>query len=467
MMNTVFRGVVGPLLCAAAVCVPRMASAGEAIVRGPCVTGLSESSATVRFELAQPQPVRLEVTPVSAPTKRYVFVSGESAPMHVVEAEGLEPSTEYSYVVRGGGAELGVGRFITAPRPGADAAVSFLIYGDTRTDPVAHEAVVSAMRQVPSDFLVNTGDIVERGGRTQDWQTFFDIERALLQERPVLLAIGNHELYDDAAGSNYARYFGVPGEDGRPRFYGTTLVGNVRFFFLNAMDEFAQGEERRWFERELDRAAREPAVAWRVVVLHHGPWSNGPHGPNTKLIDAHIPELLAARGVDLVVSGHDHVYERGSFGAIKYVVSGGGGAPLRQPARGGATTERTEASFHFVEVRTSAATLQMTARRADGSVIEHCALGKGRAWDCDAVTTSAQGVATNPAGRGAIRSPGSSSWMRVPPAMVCFGLGFSALAVVAIRRILRRAQEPRHLERSVRPSHGISRGSPAVARDRP
>jgi hypothetical protein len=455
MTNTVLRhantfaGLVGSLVCAAAVCVPRAANAGEGIAKGPWVTALSESSATVRFELAQAQPVRLEVTPVSAATKRYVFVSAESSPMHVVEAADLEPSTEYSYVVRGESAELGVGRFITAPRPASDAAVSFLVYGDTRTDPVAHEAVVSAMRQVPSDFLINTGDIVERGGRTQDWQTFFDIERTLLQERPVLLAIGNHELYDDAAGSTYARYFGVPGEDGRPRFYGTALLGNVRFFFLNAMDEFAQGEERRWFERELDRSAREPAVAWRVVVLHHGPWSNGPHGPNTRLIDAHIPELLARRGVDLVVSGHDHVYERGSFGTIKYVVSGGGGAPLRRPAQGGATTERTEASFHFVEVRTSAATLQMTARRADGSVIEHCALGKGRAWDCDAVTSSAQGVAANETGRRAAASPGSSSWIRMPPAIVFFGLGFSALAVVAIRRIVRRVQEPRDLERSL------------------
>jgi hypothetical protein len=423
--------VLSMALCT--VCVPHTANAAGGIAKGPCVTALSDSSATLRFELVQTQPVSVEVTPVSGTAKRQVFVTAESTPMRVVEAKGLEPSTEYSYAVRAGASELGVGRFTTAPRPGTDAAVSFLVYGDNRTDPVAHEAVVSAMRHVPSDFLVNTGDLVERGGRAQDWQTFFDIERRLLEERPVLVAVGNHELYDDAAGSNYARYFGIPGDDGRPHFYGTTLLGNVRFFFLNAMDEFAQGDERRWFEQELDKSQLEPTVAWRIVVLHHGPWSNGPHGPNAKLVEAHVPELLAARGVDLVVSGHDHVYERGSFGRIKYIVSGGGGAPLRRPSLGGATTEKTEASFHFVQFRTSASALQMTAQRADGSVIEHCVLPKGRGWACDA-GGPAPGETAHPG------TTPSSSAMRKPPAIALLGLGFSALAIVAAHRIRRRAR---------------------------
>ena len=91
------------------------------------------------------------------------------------------------------------------------------------------------MMQVPSDLLIQTGDLVSDGGSAQDWQTFFDIERALLRERPILAAIGNHELYDDAAGANFLRYFGFPDAGGPPRPYGTVRFGNVRFFFLNGM----------------------------------------------------------------------------------------------------------------------------------------------------------------------------------------------------------------------------------------
>jgi hypothetical protein len=421
-----------------ALCLPRTAGAADAVAKGPYVTGLSDSSATLRFELGAARPARVEVTAVTGTAKARVFESPEPAAMHVVEATGLEPSTEYRYVVRAGAAELGSALFTTAPKPGAEARVTFTVYGDTRTDPVAHEAVIRGMRQVPSDFLVNTGDLVERGGRAQDWQTFFDIERPLLQERPVFVAVGNHELYDDAAGANYGRYFGIaaPTEDARPLLYGTVRLGNVRLFFLNAMDEFVWGDERHWFERELGKAASEPGVVWRVVVLHHGPWSHGPHGPNTRLIEAGVPELLERGGVDLVVSGHDHVYERGASGAIKYVVSGGGGAPLGRDPEGGSTTERIEASYHFVLFRAGPAALQMTAQRADGSVIESCELAKGRAWDCGVADAGSMGPPRHESDRDV---PSSSSPTRRPTAIAFFGLAFSALAVVTLRRNRRRA----------------------------
>jgi hypothetical protein len=201
------------------------------------------------------------------------------------------------------------------------------------------------------------------------------------------------------------------------------------------MDEFVWGDERRWFERELGKAANEPGVVWRVVVLHHGPWSHGPHGPNTRLIEAGVPELLERGGVDLVVSGHDHVYERGASGAIKYVVSGGGGAPLGRDPEGGPTTEKIEASFHFVLFRASAAALQMTAQRADGSVIESCKLGKGRAWDCGEGEPRPTAPSPHRADRDSL--PSSSPPTQRPTAIAFFGLAFSALAVMTLRRTRR------------------------------
>src|SRR5208283_1336658 len=106
----------------------------------------------------------------------------------------------YSYMIRVDGKIVGQGRFSTATKQASGARLKFLVYGDDRTDATAHAAVVRALAATPSDFLVNTGDMVEDGGRGADWQSFFDVEAPLLRDRPIFVAIGNHELYDDRAG---------------------------------------------------------------------------------------------------------------------------------------------------------------------------------------------------------------------------------------------------------------------------
>jgi hypothetical protein len=102
------------------------------------------------------------------------------------------------------------------------------------------------------------------------------------------------------------------------------------------------------------------------------------------LVDAHIPELLAAHKVDLLLSGHDHIYERGAgYGGTKYLISGGGGAPLYRIAETVRTTRKAEAAYHFVEVTTSGDALRIVARRLDGTLIDRCGFRRGSDWDCD------------------------------------------------------------------------------------
>jgi hypothetical protein len=365
------------------------ARAAERTTKGPYVTGLTDTGGTVRFELSSPARATVEVV-ADAPLKaadggvhKTVFESRDASAFHAVRIAGLEPATRYRYVVRVEGAASGDGLFSTAPRSDSAAPIAFLVYGDNRTDDAAHAAVVRAMMAVPSDFLVNTGDMVPDGGSAENWQTFFDIEKPLLHDRPLFAAIGNHELYDDTAGGNFARYFGLPDSSGALRPYGTARIGNVRLFFLNGMHGWDSGEERQWLERALGEADHEADLVWRFVVLHHGPWSAGPHGPNVQLVEARVPELLASHKVDLLFAGHDHLYERGDAGVLKYFVSGGGGAPLYRDWHPTATTRKAEATHHFIEVSTSAGALRIVARRSDGSILDRCGFAQGRPWDCD------------------------------------------------------------------------------------
>jgi hypothetical protein len=387
------------LLCALSVAAamwPRPADGARPVrlTKGPYLTGLSESGVEVRFELDGPAPAVIEVGADGAHGARpRTFEDRTAAAMHVVRASQLTAATRYSYVVRVDGKAAGRGTFTTAPKEDSGAPIKFLVYGDDRTDPTAHAAVARALAASPSDFLVNTGDMVEDGGRAEDWQAFFDIEAKLLRDRALFVAIGNHELYDDRAGANFARYFGFPSPNGTVVPYGTMRLSSVRFFFLNSSHDWGSGEERQWLERELGRCDDEAGVVWRVAVMHQGPWSSGPHGASGALVAGRVPQLLAAHRVDLLLAGHDHIYERGESAGIKYVISGGGGAPLYRASKV-ASTRRVESTYHFVEVTTGSESIRLVARRIDGSVLDECGMAKGRGWDCD-VTEAAGG----PAGR--------------------------------------------------------------------
>lgn len=382
------RAGLVPLVCVALGSATTGSAFGEptrppTLLKGPYLTALSESSIDVRFELDGASPASVQVMHDGDGGGAARTYDDGTGTMHVVHASELQPATRYEYFVRSGGKVLGRGTFTTAPKPDSAAPVKFLVYGDDRTDPTAHAAVVRALAAVPSDFLVNTGDVVEDGGRAEDWQSFFDVEARLLRERPLFVAIGNHELFDDRAGANFARYFGfVAGKDHTLQPYGTARFSNARFFFLNAMHDWTSGEEREWLQQELDRADHEPGLVWRIAVMHHGPWSSGPHGACAKLVEARVPELLVAHGVDLVFSGHDHIYERGEGGGMKYVVSGGGGAPLYRTSKV-ASTRKCESTYHFVEVATAGDSMHLVARRIDGSILDDCGFRKGKGWDCD------------------------------------------------------------------------------------
>jgi hypothetical protein len=436
--------VTAGALCGIVQAVPGSASGVPHVVKGPYLTGMSEERVDVRFELEAASPASIVLTDEAthAPAQT---VTDDTASMHAVHVGGMQPATGYGYEVRVAGVLAARGRFSTAPKGASDAPARFLVYGDDRSDETAHAALVRALKATPSDFLVNTGDIVADGGNAADWQSFFQVEAPLLCERPLFLAIGNHELYNDEAGATFARYFGngtgggatgSGGATGPAVPYGTMRWGPARFFFLNGMHEWQGGDERQWLERELGRSDDEAGLVWRIVVVHHGPWSSGPHGGNDKLLDAHVPQLLASHKVDLVLAGHDHIYERGEAGSIKYVVSGGGGAPLYPIAHRAPTARKLEPTYHFVEIGATSDAIKVIAHRVDGTILEECGFRKGESWDCDRAevarlpATRAAGGAAG--GREAPAEASSHCGCMVPGGRVPGGGAAVALALAAL-----------------------------------
>jgi hypothetical protein len=383
-------------------------SAEAAFVRGPYPQDLSGRGVSLLFELDAPHAVKLTVARGGGAVLK--TTDGAKDTTHELSVSGLDPATTYDWTLSIDDGTSEKGSFTTAPVD--DRTFTFLLYGDNRTNPYAHATLVERMQKTPGDFLVNTGDMVYDGSQAKEWLTFFAIEKKLLHDRCLFPALGNHEIAmptSDGA-QRYARVFRVPAPiDAAERWY-TFRWGSARFFVLDAQDEFST-TERAWLEKALTEADAEQGLTFRFAVLHHGPYSSGLHGGNESMIATRVPELLKAHKVDVVFSGHDHTYERGDANGLRYVISGGGGAPLYKEHRNEIFLKKFEAAYHFLSVEVAKAALTMTVIRLDGSVIERCSLSSGglTSWACN----EAPPAAPAPEAIGALPTTASAS--AVPP----------------------------------------------------
>jgi acid phosphatase type 7 len=360
----------------------------------------------------------------------------KSANLVTLEASGLQPKQRYLVKFKAGSTELSV-KFVTAPAA-ADASepFSFLVYGDNRTDDGAHKRVASAMdKYAGGDFLVHTGDFVATGSSKEDWRTFFAAERGLLAGRPILSCVGNHELWANG-GVEYAKYF-APGSASTaadPKsLRSVARWGNTQFIFLNAMTNF-EGEEKTWAKTELEKARADATLQHRIVVLHHGPFSSGPHGGNRPFIAAGMLNILRDNNVDLVLSGHDHIYERGVSSSLRYIVSGGGGAPAYEVNSKIAGSEKVEPTRHFVHVTVAGPEVRIRTVRTDGSLLEACSFASGGGWTCE-------GQVSKPTSSAPPQTAKSPCGCNQPGGGVHQALSSMGLALAVLLAIKRRARK--------------------------
>jgi predicted phosphodiesterase len=299
------------------------------------------------------------------------------APARIVEArvEGLVPSSRYRYRVEVGDA-VWRGEFATAPPEGKDVPFSFIVVGDSRGGVQQHRRVVQRMSQEVPDFVLGTGDMVDEGFRQDQWQDFFDVENAMLRDNVYFPALGNHDRQGRGrTADTYRAFFSVPENGGDSERYYAFTYGSSRFLVLDSNAySFALTDQTAWIERELIAARQDTSIRHIFVVMHHPPFSISLHGGAADLRERWTP-LFEQYGVSAVFSGHDHVYSRAEHNDVHYFVSGGGGAPLypRRPHSNPidvAAVKKFERVLHYLRVTVTGSRIDVTAVRADGTIIE-------------------------------------------------------------------------------------------------
>lgn len=351
---------------------------GPRLVRGPMVQRVGVDSATIVFDTDLPAHGAVEYGHGSELTSRAVSAGGGLAVHHVVALTGLKPDSAVDYRVIAGGDAAPPARFHTAPSAGEP--LRFAVYGDMRGGHEVHRRIVESVAREAPDLVVLTGDLVLRGGDEGDWQRFFDVAEPLLRQVPYYPAAGNHDM--GRTGDERRRFGEIFALPPRPaeqpswaNWYSFDVAG-VHFVMLDS-NSYEQSEQLEWLEKDLAGAKDARAI---FVAVHNGPYSRGTHGGSAIARERYVP-LLVDAGVTMLFSGHDHIYERGEIGGLRYFVSGGGGASLYSircstrhrhchGIRDGAITARRE--HHYIMVTVEPTLVRVCPKRPDGTPLEAC-----------------------------------------------------------------------------------------------
>lgn len=269
---------------------------------------------------------------------------------------GLEPGATYRYALPGDEAEEGDGSgdvsrkksartFAALPAPGSrpatnQGALVLGVVGDTGQTEVTHavfEHLGSATTTAPRvDLVLHTGDLSYADGHPPRWDAFGRLSEALFSRTPVLATPGNHDVTLNGLESTaYRTRYPSPhaaSKSPSPDWWSLD-VGLVHVVGLSS---YAPAGERRavaglraaraadafgldgavarsmaaWLKGDLDAVDREK-TPW-VVVMFHAPWynSNRGHFKEAERQRWFLERTLYDGGVDFVLNGHVHAYER-------------------------------------------------------------------------------------------------------------------------------------------------------------
>ena len=240
----------------------------------------------------------------------------------------------------------------TRPDPpgGGGGSATLTGAGDIADCSVPGSAQTARLLDSISGALFTAGDNAYPSGSEANFRQCYDPTwgRHKARTRPVP---GNHEYEMPGAGPYFAYFGGNAGTAGQG--YYSYTVGSWRVIALNSeIDVRASSAQVTWLRGELSTSN----ARCTAVILHRPRFSSGEHGDNPDLSD--VWQVLYDNNADVVISGHDHNYERlapmdadgraGSSRGIRQFVVGTGGAGLRPPPRMRPNSEITGVSWGVI-----------------------------------------------------------------------------------------------------------------------
>ena len=267
----------------------------------------------------------------SAPDALTTVVPSEGVgTRHEVRLTDLTPGSRVFYAVFAGDRLLAGGDrehvIELSPPPSSREPFRVWVVGDSGTgganQALVRDAMLAYTHRDGPDLFLHVGDMAYDDGTEQEFtENFYGMYSEILRNTTVWPAMGNHEGYTSDSGSQTGPYYsgyvlptageagGLP--SGTEAYYSFDYA-NAHFIVLDSYDTPRGVDDPMltWLAADLEATDRE----WIVAYWHHPPYSKGSHDSDTesKLQDMRENALpiLEAGGVDLVLAGHSHIYER-------------------------------------------------------------------------------------------------------------------------------------------------------------
>jgi hypothetical protein len=299
---------------------------GANVVRGPYLQLGTPTSIHVRWrtDAATDSRVRYGTDPASLD----VFSDGALATTeHEVALTGLASSTKYFYSVGTAAAAFASSpdQFFTTS-PAGEKPTRIWVIGDAGTGTASQTQVRNSFDAYTgtrgTDLWLMLGDNAYQSGTDAEYQTnVFDVYGQTFEQAVVWPTVGNHDTAQSTQFDPtipYYQIFTLPknaeagGVASGTEAYYSFDYGNIHFVCLDSMtsDRSPTGPMATWLATDLAQTTKE----WLVAYWHHPPYSKGSHDSDTDLqmseMRQNIVPILESYGVDLVLTGHSHSYER-------------------------------------------------------------------------------------------------------------------------------------------------------------
>jgi len=313
---------------------------GQTVTRGPYLQQQTDDSIIVRWrtDIATDSVVRYGT---DSATLSFSVAGTVNSTEHTVLVNGLADATRYFYSIGDNSSTLAGDasyHFNTSPVPGTAANTRVWVIGDSGTANNEARAVRDAYKvwsaSQAANFMLMLGDNAYNDGTDAEYQNaVFNTYPELLRQLPVWPTLGNHDGHsaDSATQSGpYYEIFDLPTSaeagglaSGTEAYYAFDY-GNIHFVVLDSYetDRSVGGTMLQWLESDLATNDKP----WVIAFFHHPPYTKGSHNSDSegRLIDMRQNALpiLEAWGVDLVLGGHSHTYERSFLLDGHYGLSG-------------------------------------------------------------------------------------------------------------------------------------------------
>jgi hypothetical protein len=300
------------------------------VTRGPYLQLGTHQRITIRWRTDLPSSSRVLYGTIPGPLGASVSDPTVTTE-HEITLPGLAADTRYRYAIATDddtlAADSTLMTFTTAPVPGTPKPTRLWVLGDSGLPGVAQNAVrdayVRAAQGRLADLWLMLGDNAYPSGTDADYQAgLFTPYRDLLQGTVLWPTRGNHDAVYGGGANDYYDFFTLPdaGQAGGPssgtEAYYSFDYGDVHVICLDSegSNRLPSGPMLDWLAADLAAMQR----TWVIAFWHHPSYTKGSHDSDNALdSDGRMRDMreyalpvLEAAGVDLVLTGHSHSYER-------------------------------------------------------------------------------------------------------------------------------------------------------------